>query len=528
MNLGRSTILRLFGNFQNILKLTVVGIFILIIFPITFVASYIFVDYQEYLKFYNTSQAREIETLQKKTEAAVGDLKKLLRLAEVRIQAAHGKPKRLQGILTSLHHLQALQALPEFQRISYTKLSFPYMIVTRFGVLPLDHTKLAIMENSPMDREPLIKFGDKTVEGKAILLSLQGTLEGILVIEIDITAFKRFLGSYETINFVSPVQIKNARKISNFPIPIYSKMPDQYRVYAFTHKSHYAVFGLYTLLTAVFIGLYLCFLDRRLQKNYRSRFATLEEACFKIGNAEKALREELRAYQLETQVHQMTCQTYKKIQSHRRERQNEYANQILLSLGVLQKSFNNPHEQLRDAQQMDALCICLQEATALSQGLWQPIKKEAIDFKAILDDLQLLFAEKIHKAAISVEINIEPQMPPFLGDPLLMEALLINAIGKPLHRVPKNGAVSISLKKGLGFLHLKVQDNGFAGAEAAERLIRKPFELFMAEEAFYQTCLSSGLRYKSSKTNNGSNVIHLIMPILQKENLNSNVVQLFP
>ena len=239
--------MRLVGNFQNIPKPTVMGIFAFIFFPIAVLVSHIFTDYQKYLKAYDTSQVREIQTVKRKTEAAVENLKKLLHLAEVRIHAAHGKLERLQGILISLHQLQAYQALPELQKLSYTKLSIPYMLVTRFGALPHDHTKLTIMEKSLMNREPLIKFGDTTIEGRVFLLSLKGALEGILEVEIDTSAFKRFLGSYETIDFVSPLHLKNVRRITNFPMPLYSKIPDQYWVYAFTHKSRYAYFALNTV-----------------------------------------------------------------------------------------------------------------------------------------------------------------------------------------------------------------------------------------------------------------------------------------
>lgn len=269
--------MRLVGNFQNILKPTGVGIFILTIFSITFVVSYIFIDYQKYLKTYQASQIYEVVTLQKKTETVVENLKKLLCLAEVRIHAAHGNSERLQGILTSLHQLQAHQALPEFQKLSYTTLSIPYMTVTRFGVLPFDHTKITTQEKSLMNGEPLVKFGNKTIEGKIVILSLRGILE----IEIDLTAFKRFLGSYETVDFDLSLQTKKEKQILSFPILLYSKTPDQFRVYAFAHKSHYAVFVLYAFLAAILIGFYLYVLDRHLQKNYQGKFSAFEDALVK-------------------------------------------------------------------------------------------------------------------------------------------------------------------------------------------------------------------------------------------------------
>jgi len=519
--------MRFIGNFQSVLKSTATGIFVFTLFSTAFVVGYIYIDYQQYLESYHATQLHEIETLQKKAKTTLGDLNRLLCLAEERILAAQGKPEQIQGILISLHSLQAHQALPEFQRLSYMVLVAPYRTITRFGVLPVDSAKVITKGKSPIHREPIFKFTDKTLEVKSIILNLNGNLEGVLELEIDLSAFKKFMGSYETIDFEPLPNTRNANQAQSFLIPLYSKTPDQFQAYAFVHKLHYSVFAFYTLLTTILIGFHLWFLGKCFQKSYQGRIKILEETVFEKNHIERTLREELGAYQLEAQVHQLTCQANKKIQSHRTERQRESANRMLVSLSILEQPFKKTFTESREVDQIGLVDACLQEAAALSGRIWRSMRKEEVDFKGILDDLLLLFAEKIHKTAIKVEINVEPQKTPFLGDPLLIEALLINAIGKPLRRVPKNGAISIELKEKLGFIHLNIQDNGFAGGEAVENLIRKPFELFMTDEAFHQTCLRSGIKYKTSRTSNGLNVSHLVISTFQEEAIHSNVVKLF-
>ena len=174
----------------------------------------------------------------------------------------------------------------------------------------------------------------------------------------------------------------------------------------------------------------------------------------------------------------------------------------------------------------EILNACIAETDDLSDGLWNSTKKEKVDFKEILCSLQLIFAETIHKFGITIETKIAFEAMPFQGDPLLIQVLLINAIGKPIHRVPKDGNISISLKEIPGFLYLEVRDNGYAGADVTEKIIRKSSDLFMTEEAFHKTCLTNGMRYRYAKAN-GLNVTHLMIPNPEEEISNSNVVQLF-
>lgn len=199
-----------------------------------------------------------------------------------------------------------------------------------------------------------------------------------------------------------------------------------------------------------------------------------------------------------------------------------------MSLTALQQPLQNFPISRDGVDGMGILSACLQEVTSLGEGTFYPMKKEQIDFKAVLDSLLLLFAEKIHQLAVEVNCHIQPDLPSFFADPLTIEALLIDAIGKPICRVPQNGVVSINLKETSGLLVLEIQDNGFAGIEAAEKLIRESFDFFMDEDVFAQACAKNGVQHQCSKTHDGLNVTRLILPTTFPEGIKANnVVQLF-
>jgi hypothetical protein len=518
-------------NFRSILKLALIGLSAFASFSSTYIIIYISIDYQKYLAAYQAFQTEELEIIKNKSKKALGDLKKLLQLTEARIHSTHGNFQKIQKILNFLHRFQVYQALPEFQKVSYNKLSFPQMTVTRFGTLPLDPDKVKLGNTLSRSKQPMFVFSDRIVKGTLGILNFQNSIEGILEIEIDWAAFKKYLGTYETVDlslgqFLSPKNTQTSTASFSIPFSFYRKPPDLFSVYVLARKSQYAIFAFYTFFVLIFIVFYLYFLDLRFQKSYRWKLGNLEDALFEIRMIEKSLRQELGIYQRASEIHQVSCQAQRKLQASLKRRQEEQASRLHLAFKDIQQSLENSAIQYGDTQMMEILRTRFQLANSLLDGVWMPIIKEEVDFKGILDNFQLIFAEKIHKLNIKIEKTIATETNPFLGDPLLIEIILINAIGKPLHRLPENGVISISLNKISDFLHLEIQDNGYAGIEAAEKFILKSFGFFMKEETFHQTCLDNGVRYQYEKAD-GLNITHLILPPPEEEALNSNVVQLF-
>ena len=154
-------------------------------------------------------------------------------------------------------------------------------------------------------------------------------------------------------------------------------------------------------------------------------------------------------------------------------------------------------------------------------------EKEDIDLKKIISCALQLFDEKTHKLNISVDINVPEDSCTIQGDPLLMEILFMDILGKAIHRVPKNGVVSISLKEDENNFHLEIIDNGYTSTGSADKLIIKSFDLFLSNDNFLYICRENGLSFSYKKETNGLNASCLTLPVHVEEVATNNVVRLF-
>lgn len=516
-------------DFRGFIKPTIVGLILLSFFSCVFVLAYIFTDYKFYVTDYKNTQAMEVESVKNKTETTLKNLEKLLQLTGARIQATEGDVKRLQGVIGSLLHSYSPHNIPEFHKVSYTKLSSPRMVITRLGVIPFETNEILIQEASSRNGDPFFSFDEKGILGKIAIWSSKGVLEGLLEVQIDSYTLHNFLGSYETLDLVS--QLPSRDRLQNLAagtlVPVYGKAPESFQTYIIERSSYYSIFLIFTLFMAILTVLYLNFTKLSLQSNFRKKIEDLNIGLTEAQNAERSLKEELLRHQLDIQSHQVSCQSQRKFHAHLNTRQQEQARQIAQCLDVVCQSLESTSIQLSYVEMVDILQESCKEVRALGNGVWTPLRKEAVDLKAIVENLQKLFAEKIHKSHVMIETNFASISTSFMGDPLLMESLLLNVIGKSIHRVPKNGTVSITLKESPGLLNLEVQDNGFSGVEISKKLIKKSFDLFMDEETFRQTYLENGLVYKCSKADSGLNITNLIIPIYPEEESDTNVVKLF-
>ena len=124
---------------------------------------------------------------------------------------------------------------------------------------------------------------------------------------------------------------------------------------------------------------------------------------------------------------------------------------------------------------MDMLELCLRQAKPLFIGLWEPTRKEEVDLEEIIQNIPLLFAEKIHTLNIEVEIDISSEMTSTLKwEPVFVEVLLINAIGKIIYRLPNQGKVLVTLREEKGDFHLESRDNGYVFTELGSKLDQSP------------------------------------------------------
>ena len=520
-------------RFRHTLKPIGFSIFCFALISSLFVIAYIVVDYQGYVKDYRTRQAQEIITIHQKAESTLEQLGKMLSLLESRIYNVQGNLSRIQKILTSIHQLQTNQSLPEFQKISFYKLTSPQMVITRYGEVPLETNKVQMERIIPKGREPIFSVGDKGLLGRMAILGFEGTVEGILEIQISLIEFWKILGTYETVGFNQAFVGSTDQNQEAEPFfHIQENIPESFWVYGLAHRSTYVGFALYLLFSLILLGLCLYSLNTYFQRSFGKKGAILEEALLESEEREKTLREELWVHQQDTQSHQTSCQRQRKLQTEIKTKRHEYGRYLVQSLDILKQSYTSPLSTLTEADRADIVNLCLRQAKPLSIGLWEPANKEEVDLGEIIHTIPLLFAERIQASSIMIEIDIPSEITPILrGEVVFMELLLINAIGKLIYRVPKKGKVFISLEEENGAFHLKIQDNGYPMAGTTANLVKNSFDFFMEDGTFLQVCQENGIIYKTSTGKNGGmNVTHIMLPISrisQEEIINSNVVQLF-
>jgi len=529
------------GGLKRLGNPPIIGAFIFTLFSSTFIVAYVVLTHQHYLKTYNPLQEQDIKTFNQKLEAAFSHLEKLLHLADSQIAAVMGgtdatRPqsskktaRRIQDILSSLPYMQPLNISLSLQRLAFYKLSSPQMIVTRFGILPFVTAKVPFEKMMSQSRDPLFVSEDKALIARMTVMKPGNILEGIIEIQVDLADFTRLLGNYETIRvdmaLASNENVKDVLKSSK-PQALFllsKNRPDSLWVYASTHRFYYLIFLVYMGLALTLMGWW----HRYTQRHNRQEMKILANQLLTAKETEETLTVHLEKHQKDLEIHEMSLQTQKTFQGALQERQKEQAKYITGFFKEIQSI--HPLTRLNQGENDQIIDLCLKKATALSNGLWVPQYQETIDLKSILKNLYLLFGQKIHRSRIHLNITPLPKLPSFRGDPLFIEMLLMNVVGKAIYCVPEKGIVSLSLKEALGFLHLEVQDNGYGKMPLVEDMIRQSFELFIDEEVFQSLCQENGVHIKYVKAVNGFNVTHMVIPFSspQVEESNSNVVPLF-
>lgn len=514
--------MRFTHSFKDIFKPTAAGIGVFSILSTIFIAAYILAEYKGYLSAYQAAQQSELRSLNKKTKAILGNLTKLSQLTSARIIASPANEKRVQHILSFPYHFD--HGLPSIQKFSYDKLSNPQMTITRFGVLPLNPKTLHIEQTN--ENKTAIAFDRQSLVSRTPVLDDHGRLEGVLKIKIDLSDFQTSLGSSKTITF-DPSQISNTQKnqlLQKDPFAVYAKPSDGFRAFTAANQSHYAVFCLYTALTMIFLALCIYVINACIRKTHKNKLEHLEADLSRLTKEKESFKEALFTLQQDYKSHQASCQSYKKFHIRLSKRQKEYAAYMLRSLAVLDKSLKDSSTQLSDIE--EAIKLCLTAAKLLASGLFAKIKNESIDLHDLLEGLQLIFAEKIYKSNVTFKLNC-PKNLPFYGDRLFIEFILMNLIGKPIYKVPKDGKISVTVLEQEGSLQLKIRDNGYFLADTTEKLLKKSFDFFMPDDDLHCMCQANGLDYEYSKADNGLNVTRIIIPPFNEDVVSSNVVKLF-
>ncbi|OJW46266.1 MAG: hypothetical protein BGO67_08595 [Alphaproteobacteria bacterium 41-28] len=515
-------------SFREIAKPTLGGIGVLILLSLIFAGGYVYVDYRGYLASYQVTQQKALKEAQEKIQWNIENLKKLSVLTSNRIAASQGDLKRIQNILNSSHSLLPDADFLKIQKVTYNKLSKPKIVVTRFGTLPLKPEN--IPSETPHKKGPSIVFQEKSISCKTWVFNPEGNLEGLLEIHLDPSNFKTMLHIGPFLSFVPNKAFTLLQKV---PLPIYGKTPDPFWRFYYKNISHYAVFFLFIILSLIIIVLIGYYLGLRIQKVYKEKLENLKEELSNLkaelskaqANEDK-VKEILVAHQQRIQSLQVTYQSYKKFQTSFKSHQREQANHILRSLDVAMRSLSNPKGQLATKDLTEVIGSSIRVAERISSGIPSKIKNEPIKVIKILNNIRTLFTERIYKSNLTIEMSCSEKLL-YHGDPLLIELILVNVIGKPLHVVPKNGKIIIKATDQKDGLQIEVRDNGFPFDEKIQNQIKQSFDFFVSDEVFHQLCQENGLLYECTKSKNGLNIAKIVFPTAVKVSLSDNVIPLF-
>lgn len=513
-------------KYKTILKPLFIGTSCLVAISLLYIAGCIFVEYQQYLQTYQKEQQAELAVVQNNTQKISQKLKEFLQLTGKRIGASHGDQKRTQSILNSSLRLYEPYELPKSQNLSYYKLSKPQGIITRLGIFPLKPDRAA--SDQFVKADSTIVFHKDVVKGKVSVLNEQGNIDGFLELDILLEDFKTTLGNFQALVFgpIPSSQTKSYHLVKEGPFSIYVKNPYPLWQFAFVSKNHYAIFFLYVLLL-VFISI-LCalYFYRYVERSFRDNLENLKTALAKSIDAEEKASQRALVYEQRYKSHQTSSQSHRKIQEALNTRQQESLLQVHRFLTLLKQSFSHVSPPLSSERQMEIIESCLEAIHLLSNGLVAHIKKEPVKFSALLQEIFSLLAEKIYKANISLECGCSERII-FYGDALFTEVILMNVIGKAVHRVTKNEKIFINVTSQNQFICFNLQDRGFPATNELEHHVKRSFDFVIPEDMLQGMCRDAGMSYTYSRSEDGFNVNEILIPTSSEENSGNNVVQLF-
>ena len=498
---------------RSIIKPGVLTITLILIVACIFMSISLYVEYQRYLGTYQVAQTIEINDIKQKEATLVKEFEAVLKLTASRIEAAEDNLERIQKIIASLMYLTVKQISLSFQIVSYHKLSDPECVITRLGVRALEK----IFAPSELFPNQKVTFWKKHFLLGRFPISRNGSFDGVLEVRIYNPSLTAYFGSLSKIKiFVKDGIIRFDKKAA---ISFWKFVKENER--------KFSVFGVSTFVMLLILACGFFIASRTARKKYSQQAQDLGEALTLSEQQAVELKGELINNGKTMQSLQVSRQSHFKLVAAIRLRQMQVAKWISQSLDVLKQSKLNPNIYISEQDFFDILHKCQEMVQSLSLGLGKSLEKEDVDLKKIISSTLRLFDEKTHKSNISVEINVPEDICVIHGDALLVEVLFMNVLGKTIHRVPKNGVVSISLKEDDNNFHLEIIDNGYSNTESADRLIKKSFDLFLSDVNFLDICRENGLSFSSKKETKGLNASFLTLPIHEEEGLKNNVVKLF-
>ncbi|MBP6952010.1 MAG: hypothetical protein KBD36_02710 [Alphaproteobacteria bacterium] len=520
-------------DFKALLKPILDGTILFVLVSLVFIASCGFFEYQQYLSAYQRDQRKEVSIIREKTKAFLEKIQELAGLTSDRIIAMDGEPQQIREILISTSRLYDPGEIPKIQKISYYKLSDPPKLITRYEAAPLEPQ--AFPEIQDLSNKTSAIFYQDFFLSKSLVFNSKGKLEGVLEIHIALSEFKASLGVLKYLTF-DPLISLAAEKTHFFqkePFALYGKNPQVLWKFVSLNKARYGIFIVYFFLCVFCFLLGMTYFRRDLQKIYRAKIET-QNTNIKVLNADlvklqttvEETRKNFQRSEEKRRSHDITCNSYKKIHSDLSFWQQEQTFHICKCLNILTQSYKGSSAELSPEHQLKLLRSCLQSANLLANGLISKMKNEPIVIKTLLEKTKSLFAEKIYTSKLNIEIVCENNLH-FVGDRFFTQFILVNLLGRAVHRVPKNGTITLTSTSQDDGILFEVQDKGFVLVNSSEKLIKKSFAFLAGKDDFQKICIQNGLKYQYLRDEENFNRTAIFIPVTSERELKSNIVDLF-
>ncbi len=170
-------------------------------------------------------------------------------------------------------------------------------------------------------------------------------------------------------------------------------------------------------------------------------------------------------------------------------------------------------------------------AEHLSIGICANDERETLVVGDLLRQILAQFEMQLSKNNVQPHITCSSDLS-FVGDPLFAKQILINVIGAPLYRMPKQGKVAICVLEEEGFVHIEVRDNRYVLSKLGKECLKAspaPFDILVEERHLRHICFQNGIGYESSETSTGECFTKVSFPlnpdqVQLKDSLTHNVI----
>jgi PAS domain S-box-containing protein len=132
----------------------------------------------------------------------------------------------------------------------------------------------------------------------------------------------------------------------------------------------------------------------------------------------------------------------------------------------------------KESERLLDLINNLLDISRLEQGASIQLAKKPLSMQAMINELKEVMQAQFDSMKITVDIDVPPDLPVLMADPIKIRRVMTNLLGNALKYVPKGGAVKIVATREDGSVKIQVIDNGIGIAkENFEKLFERFFQV---------------------------------------------------